>query len=121
MEAHYKRKNRKVHSVKAEETESDYPLCHITATIQMTKRSPPLEVDLEVDGKLLRMELDMGAALSLVSEVMYHQLWPDKKLEPSRVRLTTYSGAEIPVLRYVYTVLWSGGYPSSDSGEGGWT
>ena len=95
---HYKRKNKKVHSVKAEETESDYPLCHITATVQTTKRSPPLEVDLQVDEKPLRMELDTGAALSLVNEVTYRQLWPDKKLESSRVRLTTYSGAEIPVL-----------------------
>ena len=51
-----------------------------------------------MDGKELRMELDTGAALTLVNEKTHNQLWPGKKLQPAEVRLTTYSGEAISVV-----------------------
>ena len=41
------------------------------------------------------MEIDTGASLSLVSEVTYKKLWPGKRLLPTPVKLTTYSGEKL--------------------------
>ena len=38
------------------------------------------------------MELDTGAAVSLVSEETYNQHWAQHQLEESNTRLKTYSG-----------------------------
>ena len=43
------------------------------------------------------MELDTGAAYTLVSETIFNQFWK-RELQPSQVRLTAYSGDEIPVV-----------------------
>ena len=44
------------------------------------------------------MEVDTGAALSLVSEATFKDLWPDRSPESTRVRLCSYSEETIPVL-----------------------
>ena len=44
------------------------------------------------------MQLDTGASLSLMSENTFKELWPDRSLSPSQVRLCSYSGESIPVL-----------------------
>ena len=41
----------------------------------------PLEVDLQLEGKPLRMEVDTGAAVSLVSEETYRSLFPTVQLQ----------------------------------------
>ena len=44
------------------------------------------------------MEVDTGAALSLVSETTYKESWPDRTLQQSSKKLYSYSGEAIPVL-----------------------
>ena len=61
----------------------------------------PLEVDLMLDGKPLCMEVDTGAALSLVSEKTYRSLFPERCLQPSKACLRTYSGKSITVIGQV--------------------
>jgi len=76
----------------------DYPLHHITASVKSgTRQSPPLEVEIQIDKIPLTMELDTGAAYTLVSETTFNQFWK-RELQPSQVRLTAYSGDEIPVI-----------------------
>ena len=58
----------------------------------------PLEVDLQLEGKPLRMEVDTGAAVSLVSEMTYRSLFPTLQLQPSMTKLRTYSGEPLTVL-----------------------
>ena len=58
----------------------------------------PLEVDLMLDGKPLCMEVDTGAAVSLVSEKTYRSLFPERHLQPSKACLRTYSGESIAVM-----------------------
>ena len=41
------------------------------------------------------------ASLSLVSHATYKRLWPSRKLKESRVKVRTYSGDPIVVLRYL--------------------
>ncbi len=60
-------------------------------------RCKPILVDIEVEGKSVSLELDTGAAVSLVSEATYRKLWPEKQLQESSTRLTTYSGESLTV------------------------
>ena len=46
----------------------------------------------------VNMELDTGAAVSLVSEETYNQHWPQQQLEESNTRLKTYSGEYLETL-----------------------
>ena len=47
----------------------------------------------------MEMEIDTGAAMSLVSEATIEELWKEKPaLAPSRVRLCSYSGEPISVV-----------------------
>ena len=45
--------------------------------------------------KELKMEVDTGAAVSIVSNDIYQKLWPKEKLDESNIVLRTYSGEQI--------------------------
>ena len=64
-----------------------------------TKKYKPIYVTVQVNNAPLRMEVDTGATLSVISDATYHQLWEDKPapLSNSNVRLRTYTGEDIPV------------------------
>ncbi|ETW98460.1 MAG: hypothetical protein ETSY2_42800 [Candidatus Entotheonella gemina] len=54
-----------------------------------------------LNGATLQMEIDTGSALTLISEATYSALWPkgnSPRLEPTPVRLRTYSGEELRVV-----------------------
>ena len=63
------------------------------------ERRPPLMVRVALDGRVVDMELDTGAALSVCSDSVFRQLWPrgGPKLEPCEVKLRTYSGEPLVV------------------------
>ena len=62
-----------------------------------TQSSDPITVEVSINGKKLSMEVDTGAAVSLVPETVCKQLWPYLVLQPSSVKLKTYSGAPLEV------------------------
>ena len=72
----------------------ELPLFHLDSPGQTL----PLSVQVMVDDRPISMEVDTGAALSLVSESTFRRLWPEKKLLTSRVRLCSYSGEPIAVV-----------------------
>ena len=56
--------------------------------------------DVKVNNVDLKMELDTGASVSIISEATYNRLWPQGQapvLQESHVRLKTYSGEQVPV------------------------
>ena len=59
--------------------------------------SKPIELDVEVQRKKISMELDTGAAVSLISEETYQKFFSDVSLQKSTVKLKSYSGEDIPV------------------------
>ena len=59
-----------------------------------TKSTKPLQVEVRVNDKPLCMELDTGAAVSIVSESHLKALHPSISLQPSEVLLQTYTGSE---------------------------
>ena len=60
--------------------------------------SPPVKVEVMVDNKPICMEIDTGVGPSLVSEATFKELFPNRDLLPSPIRLRTYSGEPINVL-----------------------
>jgi len=64
-----------------------------------TPNSNPLKTTLLVEGHLLTMEIDTGAAISLVSEETVHSSFmKDLPCQSTDVRLRTYTGESVPVL-----------------------
>ena len=75
------------------EPTKEYTLFNLTAN----KRFHPFQVTICVDVQDLAMEIDTGAFLSLISEETQKSLWPNKRLQPSTVNLTTYSGESLSI------------------------
>ena len=56
---------------------------------------------MEINNKCVTMELDTGAAVTIMSQKSYHSLFPGLQLDNSSVRLKSYSGQTIPVVGQV--------------------
>ena len=65
-----------------------YPLY----TLQSSSSTPPITVPVLLEGLPVEMELDTGAAFSLIAESKFRQLFPLRKLVSTKIRLCTYSG-----------------------------
>ncbi len=64
----------------------------------MSKRSPdPIIVQLQLNGKSLDMEVDTGAALSVISETTRLEVFPNDTLHPSNLILKTYTDEHMKV------------------------
>ena len=61
-------------------------------------RTRPISVELEVNGKTLTMEVDTGAAVSIISQKVQEKLLPNVEVRPSRVLLRTYTGQHMSVV-----------------------
>ena len=57
----------------------------------------PMVVTMEVNGKLLTMEVDTGAAVSVISTATRDQMFPDCPLINTSAVLTTYTGERMPL------------------------
>ena len=62
------------------------------------KSTHPIKVKLEIQGKPVDMEVDAGAAVSIISEETYKKLFPNLNLQKVSIGLKTYTGESIPVL-----------------------
>ena len=78
---------------RVQEDESDEePLYHVSS--HGKSKAPPILVKVQVDDCLVTMEVDTGAAVTLVSETT----WPGQSFEATSVRLCSYSKELIPVV-----------------------
>jgi hypothetical protein len=50
----------------------------------------PVMVDVEFEGQSLRMEIDTGAGYTVIGSEIVESLWPDRRLEPSKLVLETF-------------------------------
>ena len=60
--------------------------------------SRPIKVELQLSGKAVTMELDTGAAVSVMPEATFRQSFPDVNLRPSSLILETYTGQVMKVV-----------------------
>ena len=69
---------------------AEYNLFNLNST-----SNQPFQVMVIVDNQQVPMEIDTGAAVSLVSEETYKKLWPHKPLQQATIVLKTYSGEQL--------------------------
>ena len=62
-----------------------------------SQKNAPLVIEFAVNGQALKMELDTGASISLISEEQYNQLQDVPTLEKSSVILQTYTGENLSI------------------------
>ena len=82
-----------VQNVEEQQAEDDAAI-----KIVKSKTSGPYQVWLSLNGQSVAMEVDTGAAVSLMSETMWLQLSPRESLVESPVQLRTYTAQPIRVL-----------------------
>eukprot|EP00731_Ephydatia_muelleri_P033642 Em0034g24a len=87
-------------SADAEESEIDI------LAVEPVKKSKPIMAMVRLEGKVLEMEVDTGAAITLVSERTFMKLWGNKRLlQPSTIQLKTFTGERIRVLGAMEVVV----------------
>ncbi|XP_036002862.1 uncharacterized protein K02A2.6-like [Fundulus heteroclitus] len=82
-----------------EEEESSYNMFNLHAISQ--PRAEPIYATVKVNGADLKMEVDTGASVSVLSKNTYHQLWQATKapvLKKSDIKLRTYTGECISII-----------------------
>ena len=92
----------RTHHVEETTTEAtDSTAYNLFAVSDQESPAPPLMVQVTANEAPLKMEIDTGASVSLISRDTYRKLWPDQerrpKLQPSAQRLRTYTGQELDV------------------------
>ena len=74
------------------------------------RASKPYKAVVRVNGEPLEMEVDTGAAVSLISKEMLDSLLPAAKLSKPSLALHTYTSEPIPVLGEVSVRVDHNGY-----------
>ena len=88
-------------------TDGDSPNSHSVESYDLFhtksgRQSTPILVIVDFDGWTVEMEVDTGAAVSLMNEATYRNLWGNSEqpsLRWSPIRLTTYTGKSIQASR----------------------
>ena len=62
-------------------------------------RVKPLFVNANIEGKTIQMEVDTGASMSVISEKIFHKCIPELTIQPSNLKLKTFTGDIITPLR----------------------
>jgi hypothetical protein len=84
-----------VKTVNATDTEDEVSLFTININHASSSKSEPIWVTPNVNNIPIRMELDTGAAVSLLPSNLYKQHFKDHHLKPTKAVLRTYSGEVI--------------------------
>ena len=61
-------------------------------------KSRPIAVLVSINGKELNMEVNTGAAVSILSEKTFRKIFPNAVLKPAAVTLRTYTGQRMSVV-----------------------
>ena len=103
--------------VKESESDQEEQLASILKHLQSSggvSKTPPIMVKVRVDDCELCMEVDTGAAHTLMSEKTFESLWPGRSLFPSTIRLQSYTREPIPVKGCCYVNI---AYEGQTAGE----
>ena len=79
-----------------------------TGSRKNTKHIAPVLVSLEIENRTLQMELDTGAAFSVISEATCQASFADVKLRKSNILLKTHTDERIPVIGKLHLHVWYG-------------
>ena len=71
--------------------------CRSTVSWPPHSKLKPLMVTVTMQDTPVRMEVDTGASLSLISQATLSSVWPETQLKSSTAKLPTYTGKEVTV------------------------
>ena len=74
-------------------SEEEQPLYHLEQ-----HKASPIKVNVQVNGVPVSMELDAGAAVSVMSQQQQKELFSTAQLRPSKVILRTYTAQSVGVV-----------------------
>ena len=60
--------------------------------LQSDHFTQPYTMEVQIDDRAIKMEVDTGASLSIMSLPTFKKFWPQRELQPSNVRMKTYTG-----------------------------
>ncbi len=89
----YGKSKKSVHAVEGTDSDSEVDLAYVNKV--SSGSADPIYLTPIVNGKPLKMELDTGAAISLISLKDYQKHFPTKPLLDSNIVLKTYTGERI--------------------------
>ena len=72
--------------------------CGLYHVYKVKSRAPPITVTMEVNNKKLSMEVDTGAAVSIMSEETKRQLFPSLQIKKSGIILQMYTSDQLSTL-----------------------
>ena len=84
--------NRKAFTIREPESGDEFPVLRVGG-----KSVRPIMVEITINGKKTQMELDTGAAVSIISTKTKAKLFPEEPLVDSSLVLTTYLGEQLQV------------------------
>ena len=84
--------NRKAFTIREPESGDEFPVLRVGG-----KSVRPIMVEITINGKKIQMELDTGAAVSIICTKTKAKLFPEEPLVDSSLVLTTYSGEQLQV------------------------
>ena len=77
------------------DADSELPLFKIG---DANKTVHPITMDMEINGQVLKMEIDTGAVVSIISKTTYQKLFSEVPIHAASLRLRTYTGEQIVVV-----------------------
>lgn len=83
------------HTKPEEDTKLEESVEHFTLFQVHDDSRRPIKVKLKLHQQVIEMEVDTGAAVSLMSVTQYNQSFPDLPLQNSKLILTTYTGEQL--------------------------
>ncbi|KAK0145350.1 hypothetical protein N1851_015749 [Merluccius polli] len=78
-----------------------YPMNAVYPTYTVGNGKEEITVNVQLEGTPLEMQLDTGAAVTLVSEVVFKKHLSHLPVKESKVQLSTFSGEKIPLMGQV--------------------
>ena len=73
-------------------------------------KNRPITVQLELNGQQVLMQVDTGAAVSIIAEATQQKLFPNAHLKQSSVQLQTYTTKSLEVLGTMDVLVKYGNY-----------
>ncbi|XP_072141807.1 uncharacterized protein [Dermacentor andersoni] len=83
-------KPKNMHALECSDDDSEQELYHVINANQSS-----YEVSVEIEGRKLNMQIDTGAAVTIVPEQVYLSEFPHVKCEPCKMSLRTYTGEQM--------------------------
>ena len=65
---------------------------------KISDEKPKYQVDIQIGSKSIKMEIDTGSGVSIVSENIYENNFSDFPLKQTEIKLKSYSGQKIEIV-----------------------